>query len=227
MSPKVRKLLLACFIVAGVAVLAFFDVPSPEKLHRIFEQFGLWAWLAYFFTYVVLTQFPIPRTVFTITSGIMFGPLWGTVLAISATTVSAALSLTLMRSLVDDPTQVAQPRDSWLQRLAARHKQHPALAKVNARLEHRGGIAVFFLRLIAGIPFSVLNYACAFTPIRLRPYVVATFFGSAPSTIAGVLLGDALNYSHDTRMLWVLAGLFTIGIIGLIADFLYPVKSKG
>ncbi|WP_047240240.1 TVP38/TMEM64 family protein [Corynebacterium epidermidicanis] len=226
MTRTKKFIALGVLVLIGVLVVALVDIESPAQLRQFFEKFGVWSWLAFFFAYVVLTQFPVPRTTFTVAAGVLFGPILGSALALSATTISAALSLTMLRALLADPQEVAQPHDSWLQQMASKQRDHPAFARINTRLEQRGGIAVFFLRMIAGIPFSVLNYACVLTPIPLRSFVVATFFGSAPSTIAGVVLGDALTGSHDTRMLWVFAVLLVVGLSGLFIDFLLPVKPK-
>lgn len=225
-TGKWKKLLLAIFVLVASGVVLFVDVPSISALRHNFAQFGPWAWAVYFLVYVVMTQFPIPRSAFTIGAGVLFGPLVGGVLAVLATTVSAALSLTMLRSLVADPSDALEPRDSVLQRWARRQGTHPALQHVTRRLEQRGGVSVFFLRLIAGIPFSVLNYACVATPIKLRSFVVATFFGSAPSTFLGVLLGDTLVGAHDLRVVWLFGGLVAVGVLGLIVDTLVPVKSK-
>lgn len=224
-----KRAALAVFVVAAVAVVLFCDVPTLESLRSFSQRFGAAAPVAFFLLYVLATQFPIPRTIFTITAGVLFGPVLGVTVALLATTSAAAVSITLLRSLLDaHPDNPARAADqpTWINRLYAYNQRHPALTHITDRLRERGWVAVFFLRLIAGIPFSVLNYACVLTPIRRRDFVVATFFGSAPSTIAGVLLGEALAGSHDTRMMWVLGGLLIIGLVGLIVDSLLPVKSK-
>jgi uncharacterized membrane protein YdjX (TVP38/TMEM64 family) len=72
--------------------------------------------------------------------------------------------------------------------------------------------------LIAFVPFSVVNYCCGISSIRLVPYVIATVVGILPGTIGIVVLGDALSGEADPRLL-VLSGMcIAIGIVGLLFD---------
>src|SRR5699024_861719 len=69
--------------------------------------------------YVLITQFPVPRTILTLSSGVLFGPWVGVLVALSATTVAAALSLSVVRGLLGE----------WM----APRLRHPAVAGINAR----------------------------------------------------------------------------------------------
>lgn len=142
----------------------------------------------------------------------LFGPWEGILLALSATTVSAMISLTVVRRLLGD----------WIRpRLT-----HPGVVGINARLRQRGWLAVASLRMIAGIPFSVLNYVAGLTSVPLLPFAVATLLGSAPGTIVVVLLGDTLTGEADPLMLWAMLALALLGILGLVLDARVPVKAK-
>ena len=80
--------------------------------------------------------------------------------------------------------------------------------------------------MIAGIPFFVLNYSTAVSSIRFLPYIVATFIGSAPNTIAIVLLGDTLTGHVNPALLLVSAVLLVLGVSGLILDAKLPVREN-
>ncbi|PRQ12118.1 TVP38/TMEM64 family protein [Corynebacterium sp. 13CS0277] len=168
--------------------------------------------VVFFALYVAITQFPIPRTILTLSSGVLFGPVVGCAVALTATTVSAALALTWVRAVVGE-------------RIAAR-LTHPAVATINARLRARGWLAVASLRMIAAVPFSVLNYTAALTQVRLLPFALATLVGSAPGTIATVFLGDALVTRPSPAMMLVTVGLFCLGMAGLALDAKLPVRSR-
>lgn len=211
-TTVVRRILFLALIVAGICFVVLYDVPSIEVLRHWAERGGWWFPLAYFGLYVGLTQFPIPRTVFTLCSGILFGGLLGILIAVSATAVSSALSLLIVRFLGRD----------WV-RPYLRGKK---VLAIDYRLEQRGWLAVLSLRLIAGVPFSFLNYVCALSSIRFWPFVIATALGSAPNTIAVVLLGDALLEGGDMRMAFVTVGLLILGVIGLIVDVKTPVVPR-
>ncbi len=80
-------------------------------------------------------------------------------------------------------------RDVVWQRISS-----PTIRRVDERIEKRGGwLAVGSLRLIAFVPFSVVNYCCGISSIRIVPYILATVVGILPGTVGIVVLGDALS----------------------------------
>jgi len=208
-TPTLKKVLLVLAVGVGVVVTLYVDVPTVATIRQWSIDAGDWFPLLYFLAYVALTQFPIPRTVFTLASGILFGPVLGFLLAITATTVSALLSLCIVRFL---------GRDWFRTRLTNRR-----LLSLDHRLEQRGWLTVLSLRMIAGVPFSFLNYACGLSSIRIVPYIIATALGSAPNTLAVVLLGDALLVGFDVRFAVATGILLVLGLLGLLADAKFPV----
>ncbi|WP_187975699.1 TVP38/TMEM64 family protein [Corynebacterium poyangense] len=206
-----RKIIVVSIIVLGITATCFFHIPSLATLRLWATQWGPSFPLIFWLSYIIITQFPIPRTLLTLSSGILFGPFVGIVIALSATATSAALSLSIVRALLGD----------WIEpRLT-----HPAVATINARLQQRGWLAVTSLRMIAGVPFSILNYVTALTSIPLVPFIIATFIGSAPGTILTVFLGDTLTGSADPRMVIATTILAMLGLCGLILDSRMAVKA--
>lgn len=212
-STLTRGLILAALVAVALAVLVLFDVPPLATLRDWAQRLGPWFVVAYWFAYVALTQFPVPRTILTLTAGVLFGPWIGIAVALTATAVSAAVSLVVVRGLLAD----------WIRpRLT-----HPAIVRINARLRQRGWVSVIALRMIAGIPFSVMNYAAALTDVRVSTFAVATFLGSAPGSMATVFLGDTLTGRADPVIIAITVGLAVVGIIGLAVDSRLPVKAAG
>lgn len=202
--------------IGSIAVLVLVPVtlfivplPSVNAFRRWSAEAGWWFPLAFSALYILVTQFPIPRTVFTLSCGVLFGPLVGIGVALVSTGCSALVSLTVIRYLGRD----------WVQSRLT----YPAVHRVNAHLQRRGWLAVGSLRMIAAVPFSVLNYLCAVSSIRALPFTLATVVGSAPGTIATVLIGDAATGHANLRTVIISVVLFTIGLAGLILDL---VKSK-
>lgn len=219
-----RLIAFGMFLIIGIAVAITVELPSLEQLRRWSDLFGMWSIALFALLYILITQFPIPRSALTFSAGVLFGPVLGTMVALFSTTVSAGLSLTMLRALLDvhstpnDPAPLTQ----W----ARRQSNHPALRKVNDRLAFRGWFTIVCLRLIPGLPFSVLNYACVFTPVRRHHFISGTFVGSAPSTVIGVLLGDSLTTGQYGNAAVLFGALGALGIVGLCVDMLLPVKSK-
>lgn len=199
-----RLVMLAILATALIAVALLAPHPAPQQIRDWADSVGPVFPLLFFLVHALVTVAPFPRTVFTLSAGLLFGPILGITLAVAATTVSAVLALLLVRAL---------DRDQVAARLT-----HPAVRAVDRRLARRGWLAVGSLRLIAPVPFSVINYCAGLSSVRMMPYLLATFVGIIPGTIGVVVLGDALTGRTNPGLLVLSGACITIGVIGLIVD---------
>ena len=190
-------------LAAFVAIALFVPHPDAEQIRDWARAAGPWFPLLFFVAHALATV-ALPRLPFTLSAGLMFGPVTGIAVAISATTVSAALAFLLVRAI---------GRDAIAARLT-----HPAVAAVDRRLARRGWLAVGSLRLIGPIPFPLVNYCAGVSSVQLAPYLIATAVGLLPGTIAVVVLGDALTGRTDPALLVVTAISVVIGLAGLLVD---------
>jgi uncharacterized membrane protein YdjX (TVP38/TMEM64 family) len=204
-------------VLATVAALAILAVaaalvprPSISVVRDWAESMGPSFVVVFFLTQAVLTIAPVPRTVFTLSAGLLFGPAAGLTVTIAATTVSAVLALLLVRALGRTAVQA---------RLT-----HPAVKAIDARLARRGWLAVGSLRLIAPAPFALVNYCSGLSAVRLLPYTAATVVGILPGTIAAVLFGDALTGQTNPALIVVTSVCVAAGVAGLLADARLPVS---
>jgi uncharacterized membrane protein YdjX (TVP38/TMEM64 family) len=199
--PRVR-ILLAVGLLAALIVAAFvLPVPGPADLRTWASGAGAAAPALMFLAYVVATLVPIPRTVFSLASGLLLGPVVGITVALVATAVSGLLSFALARSLG--------------RRVVARHLDKAAVRTVDDRLTGGGWLAVASIRLIPVVPFLPMNYACGVSSVRTWPYFAGTMAGSLPGTIAVVILGDTLTGGTPPAMLAVSALCAVAGAAGL------------
>lgn len=184
-------------MVILVVVVLLVPLPSAVELRNWSTSMGPWFPLAFLATHIVVTVLPFPRTAFTLAAGLLFGPLLGIALAVSASTISAMIALLLVRAA------------GWqLGRLV----RHQAVERLDTRLRRRGWLAVMSLRLIPVVPFAPLNYAVGASGVRVLPYALATVTGLFPGTAAVVTLGDALT-GHVSPLLFVVS--VCIGLVGL------------
>lgn len=210
-SP-IRKLVALAAVFLGVYMLFGFDVPSLATLQQWSLHLGPWFPFLFGALYVLVVQFPIPRTFFTLSSGVLFGPALGITVALVSTTVGAALSISIVRAFFGE----------WI----AQRLTHPAVARIDRHLKQRGWLAVASLRMIAAVPFSILNYVAALSSVPILSFTVATLVGSAPGTIATVLLGNTLTGDMDPKLLAVALSLAVIGSAGLLIDAKVPLKGQ-
>lgn len=192
-------------VVLAVLLGAYLiPLPSVGRLRDWADSFGPnFVWI-FFIGYAFISIGPVPRSAFTAVSGLLFGPLVGFVGAMLATIFAALMAFVLVRRLGRERIRP--------------YLRHPVVRSVELRMERRGWLAVGSLRLIAAFPFSVTNYVAALSAIRFVPYALATVIGVAPGTAAVVILGNALAGDGDPVMLALSAGLFSLGIVGLILD---------
>lgn len=205
-----KKIAVSVVIVAIISVTFLVDVP-PISVYRDWANNAGDAFVLVFCAfYILITQFPIPRTVLTLASGVLFGPVLGSFVALGSTTVSAVISLLIVRGLLGD----------WM----APRLTHPAVSRINTRLEQRGWLAITSLRMIAAIPFSILNYVAALTSVPVFSFAIATLIGSAPGTIVTVVLGDAVIGSGNWTAVAFTVFLAILGVLGIFLDQKMPVK---
>ncbi|BDU06547.1 TVP38/TMEM64 family protein [Nocardia cyriacigeorgica] len=208
---RVVALILAVGALFVVALLI--ELPSPEQIQDWADSVGPVFPLLFFAGYALVAVAPVPRTVLTVSCGVLFGAGLGSTVALTATTVAAALALLLVRALDRD-------------RVAAR-LTHPSVRAIDERLERRGWLAVGSLRLIAIAPFSVVNYCCGLSSIRFWPYLIATAIGSLPGTVATVILADALTGGSHPAMVVISGVCLAIGVVGLIIDARWKPVPRG
>ena len=204
-----RRLIVAATTIAVLAVIFFMDLPGVEQLRTWADGAGSWFIALFWLCYVNLTLFPLPRTIWTVSAGVLFGPVTGLAISLTALTVSAMIALLVVRGLLGE----------WMRpRL-----KHPAVAGINAHLERRGWLAIASLRLVAAVPFSLLNYAAALTAISVGQFAVATLVGSIPTTAIGVFFGDLLTGQMHPGIIAAMIVCALVGIGGLILDSRMPV----
>ena len=197
---RTRLLLTTLAVGAVVAVVLLVPLPTAVQMRDWATSLGAWFPLAFLAAHIVVTILPFPRTAFTLAAGLLFGPVLGVVIAVTASTLSALLALFAVRALGWQLTSLVS---------------HPALESVDARLRARGWAAVLSLRLIPVVPFSVLNYAAGASSVRVMPYLLSTLTGLLPGTAAVVILGDALTGNISPLLALVSVSTAAVGVAGL------------
>jgi uncharacterized membrane protein YdjX (TVP38/TMEM64 family) len=190
-------------VLALVVVLAIRNGTGLPDIRQAVAAAGLWAPLLFVVLQSTLTVTPIPRSVFTVAAGVLFGSIGGLLLTITGTSIAAAVAYWLAR-LVGG-------------RFVERHLHRPGVAWVRARLDRSGLLAMVSLRLIPAVPFCALNYAAALSGVRFSPYLLGTVLGVLPGTIGVVVLGDAaVDGIPHPAMLLVSLTSGAIGVTGAV-----------
>ncbi|MDN5750672.1 MAG: TVP38/TMEM64 family protein [Pseudonocardia sp.] len=194
-----RVLIGLAAVVAAVAVVLLVRAVGVPDVRGAVAASGIWAPVLFVLLTGAVTVAPVPRTVFTVAAGVLFGSAAGVLLAVAGTVLAAAVSFWLVR-LVGA-------------RFVARHAHRRGVAWLRARLDRRGLLAVLSLRLVPMVPFFALNYAAGLSGVRFGPYVLGTLIGILPGTVAVVVLGDAATGGSPHPAL--LAVSVVCGLLGL------------
>lgn len=197
-------------MAAVVVVATFVPTPGLEQLRAWADQLGPWFAPAFFVAYALVTVAPVPRSTFTYSAALLFPPSVAIPWSLVATGIAAALAFEAVHRLGHEKT--------------ASLRADRRIAAVDARLRRRGWLSVGSLRLVPAVPFSVVNYAAALTSIRRRQFLPATVIGSAPGTVAAVMLGNSLTEGDGTAALWATIGFAAVGLIGMLWDARTPVS---
>lgn len=168
---------------------------TPDRVRGFVLSFGIWAPLIYLAAYGQ-PVIPLPASVMTITGGLAFGPMWGTLAALLGATTRACSQFAVARVL---------GREAVSKLLKGR------IAALDEQIGAHGFRTVLLIRVIPNLPFDVQNYALGFSRVRFLPYAVASGVGMAPGAFAYVYLGYSLT---DPKQLWkfLLAVLLIAGL---------------
>jgi uncharacterized membrane protein YdjX (TVP38/TMEM64 family) len=196
--------------VLAVAVLALRHGGGLPDVRQTVQTAGIWAPLLFVLLQGMITVIPVPRTVFTVAAGVLWGGITGVVLAVAGTSLAAGVAYWLVRLLGA--------------RFVERHAHRRGIAWVRARLDRSGLLAMVSLRLIPAVPFSAMNYASALSGVRFPPYLLGTVLGVLPGTIGIVILGDAaVGGNPHPAMLLVSVTSGLVGLTGALIAARRPV----
>lgn len=196
-------LLLAIAIIAALWIL-----PDEQILKKfllwIDQNLGLWGPLVLAIAYIPLTILAVPASILTLGGGYLFGLPLGFVADSIGATMGATAAFMLGRTI---------GRSYVLSKL----KDYPKFQAVAIAIQRSGFKIVLLLRLVPMLPFNMLNYLLSVTPIGVVEYMLASWLGMMPITLALVYIGTTLKDLSDvthgwsefstTRWMIIIAGL--------------------
>lgn len=190
----------ATLVVWGYALLAEMPLPgfelSAASVAKLIRSWGAWGVAATIGLMVVHSFVPFPAEFVALAAGMVYGPLWGTVITWSGAMLGAWLSFGLAR-LFGRPLVEALLRE--------RH-----WSKIDAWSERQGASTLFVARLIPMIAFNLINYAAGLTTMRWWTFTWVTGLGILPLTVLMVSLGDRMHYLGWLE--WVLIGVGAVAL---------------
>lgn len=204
---KLQASLPRLLIVAGLAGAAFLLAAFRYRLDfETIEQWtrglGWWAPLGHVVLFAAGTVLFAPGSIFGLVGGVLFGPLWGTLLNLAGATLGATAGFLVARYAAAD----------WV-----RARTGPRIERLITSVEAEGWRFVALMRLVPLVPFNLLNYALGLTRISLPQYVLASFIAMLPGTLAFTWLGHAGRQAIGGDSAAIRYGLAALAVLAAVA----------
>ncbi len=212
------KLAVALAVLTAIVVsVAVLGVPSRAQLRSDFTGLGVWAPVLFGLLYAAVSLSPLPKTVFTLAAGALFGVPLALAVVVSGAMVGALVAFGTARWLGRDTVE------RWTRR---RPRTAIAYARTTDLLERRGLVAVLVLRLVPLVPFTALNYLSGLSTVRLRDFIIGTLVGILPATTAAITIAA---YGSRPGSWPFVAGILTLAglsVAGLVLAAIHRRRSK-
>ena len=202
-SPASISVAAALLLLLAGGALAWWWLPpawvmdldnTVEGTVVLIRSWGAWGVLGSIGLMIAHSFLPFPAEIVTIANGMVYGPVWGTVITWVGAMLGASAAFGLVRLL-------GRP---FVQRfLSSSHRQ-----KLAVWSRERGGVSLLIGRLIPVIAFNLINYAAALTEISWWTFLWATGIGILPLTILLNVLGDQML--TVPLWAWLLLGVVAI-----------------
>ncbi|KAJ4956196.1 hypothetical protein NE237_012979 [Protea cynaroides] len=213
---SVCRIALLLLLLTAITI-AFFTLPI-EKILKDFllwikHNLGPWGPVVLAVAYIPLTVLAVPASVLTLGGGYLFGLPIGFVADSIGATIGATAAFLLGRTI---------GRSYVISKL----KNYPQFRAVAIAIKRSGFKISLLLRLVPLLPFNMLNYLLSVTPVGVGEYMLSTWLGMMPITLALVYVGTTLKDISDvthggwseistTRLVLIILG-FVVSVVLII-----------
>jgi uncharacterized membrane protein YdjX (TVP38/TMEM64 family) len=184
-----------------------------HQIHQLISGAGIAGPVLYVAAEAAIALLFLPRSAGAIVAGALFGTAAGTLLTWLGLMLGAAGAFAIGRG-----ARRAGNRFKHLAPERSRAQIADWVKRLDRWMERRGSLALLYSRLIPGMPFTSINYAAGMTPIRWRPYLVATAIGVLPGAYLLVALGGSLAHPTSVRFIVVVILIVALSILAPLAD---------
>ncbi|MCM0082198.1 VTT domain-containing protein [Geomonas sp. Red32] len=163
----------ALFRLAGGSHLC-----DPAALELMLQGHEILGPVLFILLYGITPVLFLPGLPMAIAAGLLFGPVWGVVYAITGATLGASASFLVARYLARDWVEAKLTGEMW--------------KNLDQKVGEQGWKIVAVTRLVPLFPFNLLNYAFGLTRIPFWHYVAASFLFMLPACIAFIVFSSSL-----------------------------------
>ncbi len=224
-TKQIGRIVLLLAMASLIGAYFYFDLGQylNEDLLDVAQNYPYISGWVFFFIYVVATALSLPAaTLLTITAGLLFGRIGGTLVVVCAASLGALLAFLAARFMVRD----------WVKQ---RFSSNKAFNTVETGIRENGLYFLLFLRFVPVAPFFLINLVSGITPLTARVFFFGTFFGIAPGTFVYVNIGHSIGRKFFSIGSEGIAALLTpdvfiafglLGALSLIPTVYKVIKAK-
>lgn len=205
---KNTKLIIFCVLIAAILILNHIFgwsayLSDSDNLRflsdMINEHFALAALIYMGITIVACVLLALPGVTFAILAGILFGPWWGTLFCLIATTLGAIIAFIVGRFFLQDSIKPMVEKNKTLKKLLFDDVGRSDI------------VLLAITRLVPIFPYNIQNFAYGITDMSLAHYSLYTFIFLIPG-VALYTIGTAGFTSGANKALYfgIAAGLLVL-----------------
>ena len=208
--PRVAMLLALAGAIAAFFLLGLdghLDLASIKRqrldLVALWQRSPLTTAAAFAALNIIALALSLPGAVlsFALAAGAIFGPWWGTAIALGAVVAGDSLAFLIARFVIRD----------WVERRFPRHTR-----RANAGVERDGAFYLLSLRLLAVMPYFLVNWTMGLTRMKLRLFAPVSFAGLLPATFLYVQAGSRLGKLEQASDIYSPAMLAIFALLALL-----------
>lgn len=154
------------------------------------ENFILAAFIYMGITVAACVVLALPGVTFAIVAGVIFGPWWGTLLCLAATTIGAIIAFLTGRFFLRDSIKPMVEKNALLKRILFDDAGRSDI------------VLLAITRLVPLFPYNIQNFAYGITDISLTHYSIYTFLFMMPG-VALYTIGTAGLTSDENKGLYL------------------------
>jgi len=187
------------FALLGLMPLPGFEL-SAAAVEREILSWGAWGVGGSLLLMVLHSFVPFPAEFVAMANGMLYGPIWGTLITWTGAMLGAYLAFGLAR---------------WLGRPFVRTVVAPRHHRAIDRwAERQGGGVLLFSRFVPVISFNLINYAAGLTRVTWWSFTWTMALGILPMTVLMVAMGDQMRKPTMTDwLLLVAAGSLILAVV--------------
>ena len=188
----ILAVVLAVVVASGMLWMGLSEGFSPAYVEETIVSWGAWGVVGSIGLMVIHSFVPFPAEFVAFANGMIYGPVWGTVITWTGAMLGAFVAFGLSRLLGRPFVEAMVAGRNW--------------QVVDQWTERQGWQVLLVSRFLPVIAFNLVNYAAGLTRISWWTFAWTTGLGILPLTTLMVMMGDHLDSIGWQAWVLMLAG---------------------